>query len=846
MRIDLMPSGLRLTLMILLTTSTAAWAQSVPSPSDILGYELGERFTDAVGVGLYATALAAGSSQVDLVRYGTTPEGRPLHLLVISSEPNARRVEAILEANARLTDPDLDSSEASAIARANPAVTWFTYGVHGDESASTEAALWTAYDLVVESEGAQGILDSLVVVIDPMANPDGRDRYVQWYRGARGERPNPEVASREHHPPWPGGRYNHYLFDLNRDWTWATQVETRARLEAWHRWNPQVHVDFHEMGFSSSYFFFPAAEPLNPIYPDYTVRWAEYFGRANAAEFDRRRWLYYTGETFDMFYPGFGDSWPSLVGAIGMTYEQAGSRRAGLIVSRPDGTDLTLADRATHHRVAGLATLRAAADRKTELLTEFAGFHRGQGGDQPDILLVPGPDPSASADLVASLVTQGIRVQRATRPFRSSSNPHPGFSERAEFPVGTYRIQARQSRGRLAVTLLQPETSLGDGVTGTYDITAWSLPYAYGVEAHSAGPVDGAYFEDVPVFMGEETPGTLGPSYGWLVLPSFRAAGPVLRYIDGGGRAFALRKSFEQDGVSWPAGTVFVPGDEGAASALASAGLAGAHPVASGSTSRGHDLGTGSSITLQVPRIGVLMGPGLSASSSGSVWFLLEAMAGIPFDALDAASSGRLDLSRYDVVVVPSGSPRRAAGGLEEGLREWVERGGTLVTLGSSTRWAASSLAEIGLRSTEVPEIAEEERRRLGLRTTRERRSDAWDDAVTGIILPLTLDEDHPLAWGAGLGNQASSTFTLHLNDLGLEPSADHETVASFGASIDAVSGVVSEDKLEEIASSSWLSVARVGSGKVIMFADDPLFRLMWPANFVLFTNALIYGPRLR
>ncbi|MCL7958788.1 MAG: M14 family metallopeptidase [marine benthic group bacterium] len=841
-----MRSGGRLALLMLLTTASGAWSQSVPSPSEALGYDFGARFTDASDAVRYAELLAAASSRVRLVQYGRTPEGRPLTLLVIASDANSGRIESLLQANARLTDPDLSGENASAIARTNPAIAWFTYGVHGDESASTEAALWTAYDLAVDAEGAAGILDSLVVVIDPMANPDGRDRYVQWYRGTRGATPNPDPSSREHKPPWPGGRYNHYLFDLNRDWTWATQAETRARLDAWQRWNPQVHVDFHEMGYSSSYFFFPAAEPINPIYPDYTVRWAEYFGRANAAEFDRRRWLYYTGETFDMFYPGFGDSWPSLVGAIGMTYEQAGSSRAGLVVRRPDGTNLTLEDRATHHRVAGLSTLRAAAARKTELLTEFAGFHRSQGADQPDVLLVPGPDASALRDLAASLQTQGVRVERATRPFRASASPHPGFLERDEFPVGTFRVRARQPRGRLAVTLLQPETSLGEDVTGTYDITAWSLPYAYGVEAHSAGSLDEGAFEALPVFREAPSEAEVRPGYGWLVLPSFRAAGPLLRHLEEGGRAFGLRGAFEQDGVSWPAGTVFVPGDEGAAASVASAGLADvAHPVGSGSTSRGHDLGTGSSITLQAERIGVLMGRGFSATSAGAAWYLLEVLAGIPFDALDAATTSRSELAEYGVLVVPSGSPRRAADDLATRLREWVEQGGTMVTLGSSTRWAAGSLAEIDLRAAGASDLSEEERRRLGLRTTQERRSDAWDDAVTGIILPLTLDEDHPLAWGAGSGNEGASTFTLHLNDLALEPSASHETVASFGESIDAVSGVVSEDKLEEIAASTWLSVARVGSGKVIMFADDPLFRLMWPANFVLFTNALLYGPRL-
>ncbi len=834
-------------LVLLLLGGSRSVAQTVASPEDVLGHGLGERFTDVAAVVHYAETLASASDRVQLVRSGTTPEGRPLLLLVIASPANSARLESVLQANARLTDPDLPATEASVIAASNPAIAWFTYGVHGDESASTEAALWTAWDLAADASGASGILDSLVVVIDPVANPDGRDRYVQWYRGARGKQPNPNAASREHHPPWPGGRYNHYLFDLNRDWTWATQPETRARLSQWQRWNPQVHVDFHEMGFSSTYFFFPAAEPLNPVYPDYTVRWAEYFGRANAAEFDRRRWLYYTGETFDMFYPGFGDSWPSLVGAIGMTYEQAGSGGGGLVVRRPDGTDLTLADRAMHHRVAGLTTMRAASARKTDLLNEYAAFHRGQGGDEPDVLLVPGPEASALRDLVALLHAQSVRIERAERAFRATAEPHPGFRERSEFPEGTLRVPARQPRGRLAVTLLQPETVLDADVKGTYDITAWSLPYAYAVEAHSTGPLAGVPFAPVPVF-GETTEESEPvEAYGWLVRPAFEAAGPLIRYLEAGGRAFALRRAFEQAGIRWPSGTVFLPGDEGASALVTEAGLTPlVSSVTSGRATEGRDLGTGSAITLRFPRVAVLMGEGFSATGAGAIWFLLEEMAGIPFNALDPGTIRRADLSPYDVLVLPSGNPRRASESLAEQITEWVEGGGTLVTVGSSARWAVSTLTEIVRRGEEDDQADPDEIRRLGLRTIEQRRSDAWDDRVSGIILPLSTDPDHPLVWGLGAGNEDGSAFALRLNDLAFEPSLGHETVASFDADIEAVSGSVSARKLGEFASTSWLSVARVGAGKIVLFADDPLFRLMWPANFVVFTNALMYGPRLR
>jgi len=822
-----------------------AHSQPVPSPADVLGYPLGQRFTDAASAVRYAEALADASDRVSVQRYGVTPEGRPLLLIVVSSPRNLDRLDEVLRSNASLTRPDLGADEASRVARENPAIVWFTSGVHGDESSSTEAALWTAWDLASAREAAAGILDSLVVVIDPMANPDGRDRYVQWYRGSRGMTPNPDPASREHRPPWPGGRYNHYLFDLNRDWTWGTQSETRDRLVAWRTWNPQVHVDFHEMGYSSSYFFFPSDEPLNPIYPDYTVRWGEYFGRANAAEFDRRRWLYYTAETFDLFYPGFGDTWPSLVGAIGMTYEQAGGGRAGLAVERSDGTILTLEERATHHRVAAITTARAAAARKTALLSEFAAFHRSQGDGEPDFLLVPGPDPGPARELVSALQRQGVSVQRATRAFRATADPYPGFEGRSDFPVGTYLVRARQPRGRLAVTLLQPETTLDEGLTSTYDITAWSLPYAYGVEAHSTTEPGSGAFEDVPAFVKPAQAASPGMAYGWLVRPGFEAAGPLFRYLDAGGRAFALPSEFEQQGVTWPPGSVFLPGDDGASGKLEAAGLGAlVTPVSSGATTRGRDLGTGSSLALRSTRIAVLFGPGFYPGSVGSVWYLLEVLSGMRFDALDGSSLGQGDLGPYDVVVLPSGNPRRSGSELSDTLLDWVDRGGTMVVVGSSARWAAREL-EVGMREPAEPE-SDEQRRRLGLRTVEQRRADAWDEAVTGIILPLSLDPGQPLAWGSGAGNGEGEVFTLHLDDLEFEPASGLETVASFAPSVAAVSGAVSRTKLEEIAASSWLAVARHGRGQVILFADDPLFRLMWPANFVLFTNALLYGPLLR
>ncbi|MFO7588065.1 MAG: M14 family zinc carboxypeptidase [Gemmatimonadota bacterium] len=829
-------------------------AQAPPSPAEALGRETGGSFTDAVEAVRYARLLASATDRAVYRPYGSTPEGRELGILALSSPGTLARLDAVLAEHARLADPNLSPSDASRIAASTPAVVWLMYGVHGDESSSTEAALWTAWDLVSGGPEASWVLDSLVVVVEPVANPDGRDRYVQWFRTVRGDLPNPEPASAEHAPPWPGGRGNHFLFDLNRDWTWATQPETVARIAEWSRWHPQVHVDFHEMGHTSSYFFFPASTPINPIYPDYTLRWAEHFGRELAAEFDRRQWLYFTAETFDLFYPGYGDSWPSLSGAIGMTFEQAGGARAALAVRRPDGSVLTLGDRIARHRAAGGTTVRAAASRRTGLLLEYAEFHRGLRDGWPDVLLVPGEEDGALVALGAALRRQGIRVERATRRFEATAEPHAGFAPRRVFPPGTLRVAARQPRGRLALTLLQPEVlHVRPEGPGTYDITAWSLPYAYGVEAHTLRGTAAAAFETFPDPAGDDA-GTAGPApadpagtIGWLVPPSFETAGPLVRWLGAGGRAVALEEPFTLEGRRWPAGTRFLLADSAGRGRLEASGLLPfAVPARTALTESGRDLGTPWSLDLRAPRVGVFRGDGVAPTAFGATWFLLERVAGIPFDALELGSLARLPLDDWDVLVLPDGRPGEAIGeGASDALAGWVERGGTLVASGGAARWAGGALGHVEPRSAEE-ELPVEERRLRALRTREERRTDSWDDAVNGVILPVRVDGAHPLAWGLGLANEAGLAFVLHIEDLSFEPEESFETVLGFESELRAVSGVVSEAKLAEIAASSWLASVRTGRGRLVLFADDPLFRLMWRSNFVLFTNALLHAPLMR
>ncbi|HYL06290.1 MAG TPA: M14 family metallopeptidase, partial [Thermoanaerobaculia bacterium] len=333
--------------------------ERVPRPDAVLGYPVGSRFTHWERIAAYFDALAAASPRVKVWEYGRTYEGRPLKLVAITSPENLARLDEIRAERLRLADPEsLSEGERERLEKRLPAVVWLAYGVHGDEASSSEAAMVTAYALAAAQGETAQLLDGIVVLIDPLCNPDGRERYLHGYEQRQGEAPNGHRDAAEHFQPWPGGRQNHYLIDLNRDWAWATQQESRGRIAAYRAWEPQVYVDFHEMSTESSYFFPPAAEPVHPRIDRRVLAWLDTFGRANAEAFDRHGWIYYKEENYDLFYPGYGDSYPSLHGAIGMTYEMAGGGRGGLAIDRADGTLLTLADRVGRHLTTSLATVR--------------------------------------------------------------------------------------------------------------------------------------------------------------------------------------------------------------------------------------------------------------------------------------------------------------------------------------------------------------------------------------------------------------------------------------------------------------------------------------------------------
>ena len=363
-----MMKKLRLIAALFIISITGAHAQ-LQSPQQFLGYKIGTRYTPYYRIIDYFSYVAATMpGQVQLKKYGETYGHRPLYLATISSAENTTNIETIRQGNLKM---------ANAIGKATQAIpiVWLSYNVHGNEPSSSEAAMQTLYELLDKNNTEhQRWLQNTVVLIDPCLNPDGRERYVNWYNDMVGSTPNPDLSAREHQEPWPGGRLNHYNFDLNRDWAWQTQKETVARVQEYQRWMPEVHVDFHEQGVNNPYYFAPAAEPYHEAITQWQKDFQVSIGKNHAGYFDKNGWLYFTNEIFDLFYPSYGDTYPMFNGAIGMTYEQGGGPRGGLAALTIEGDTLTLADRVQHHVTTGLSTVETASANAQKLVTEFAGY----------------------------------------------------------------------------------------------------------------------------------------------------------------------------------------------------------------------------------------------------------------------------------------------------------------------------------------------------------------------------------------------------------------------------------------------------------------------------------------
>jgi hypothetical protein len=845
----------------------ATYDPAIPTPKAVLGHDFGEEISSPEEIVIYLKALAAAApDRTRLVEYARTWENRPLHVLAIASPARIAALDTVKADLKRLADPrGLSGADESRLISTLPAVTWLMHAVHGNEISSSDAALAEAYHLLAARGDSMvdTILRESIVLIDPLENPDGRARFVFQNRLGRAAVPDPDRFSAEHDEPWPGGRSNHYLFDMNRDWFAQSQPETRGRLKIALDYFPHVVVDLHEMGGDSTYYFAPPADPLNPLITPDQVRWLETFGRANAARFDERGFPYFIREVYDSFYPGYGESWPIFNGAIGMTYEQASAR--GLVLRRTDETLLTYRQGVVQHFNAAITTAYTAAVNRERLLRDFLAYRRsaiaeGEKSASREYVLLPGHDPAMAARLARILVGQGIEVRQAADDFTVGPR---------DVPAGAYLVSAAQPSGRLVRNLLDPHTPqpeafvqeqdrrrkkrLGDQI---YDVTAWSLPALFDVEVVTSGQALSP--RSTPVSAAAAPAATPLPQAKVAYLLRWGSETPAVvnGLLAAGIRVHQASRPFTIGTTEYPAGTAIVrvaelgPGHREKLAALVAERGVPVVPLDSGWVDKGISLGSGEVATLKAPRVVLAWDAPTSSLSAGWTRYVLERRFGFPVSAVRVSTLGRLDLDKVDVLVLPQGSYGTTLGDdAVRRIREWVRGGGTLVTLGEASRWAAGEKVNLIETRTELrggkPDVEEKDAKPTpppqpfdydkAIQPERER-----PETIFGAVVRVLLDREHWLSSGTDGEVQAIVEGQRVFTPIKLDKGRNVGVYADKDRLV--VGGLAWDEAQAQLAQKAFLIHQPVGQGHVIAFAEEPNYRAFTEATQLLFANAVLLG----
>ncbi|REJ77937.1 MAG: peptidase M14 [Acidobacteria bacterium] len=852
---------------------------SVPTTKQVLGFEPGERIASHSELMKYFEALErAKPGRIKLFEYARTWEGKKLIYAAVGSEENIARLDSISDSMKRLADPRVTSdSDSRQIIANTPALTWLAYGVHGNEISSPDAAMVTAYHLLAATgnDVVDKILADSVVFIDPTQNPDGRDRFVHNFNVAEGLEPQESPLAAEHNEPWPGGRTNHYFFDMNRDWISLTQPETEGRIKALQEWWPVVVVDLHEMGTNSTYYFGPEAVPYNPFKTEQQHRNTDLYGKNNAKWFDRFGFDYYTREIFDGLYPGYGDSWPMLYGAVGMTYEQASVR--GLIVRKSNGKLMHFRESVRHHFVASISTAETTAVNRERLLSDFYQHGKeeveaGRTGSVRSFILPRTGDASLVDKLANLLYKQGVEVGQT-----SSAGTVCGTS----YPAGSYGISTAQPARKLIRNLLDDDVPMDPEFIKVqeerrarglpdeiYDITAWSLPIMFNVKAVPCGQALPGSFQNVAP--QAVTPGSVSggaASVGYLVpWGSSAAAKLVTGALKKGLSVFSADQVFLQNGRTYPRGTLIIKNADnpsGLGATLSElARTTGAEVVSTNSSwvESGINFGSDNVVAIKRPRVAIAWDEPTSSYSAGQTRFILERQYGFPVTPVRTSQLGSRDIAQFDVIILPDGFgySRVLGGGGVSRLKDWVAGGGTLIGLGSG---AVSFLADPGTGMLAISRenavktdkdgkpVAGEKPSEPAARvpgkliTSEDQFKDMIDanvsspDSVAGVLVRAKTDRNHWVT--AGVEETVNAIFRG--NAIFTPIDLDNGINAAYFAGPDDLlaGGYMWEETRKQLAFKPFVVVQPSGRGNVVGFTQDPTIRAYLDGLNVMLLNAI-------
>ncbi|XLS28173.1 M14 family metallopeptidase [Flavobacteriaceae bacterium M23B6Z8] len=803
-----------------------SYDQNIPTPASIIGHEVGEWHVTHDKLVQYMHELADASDRITLENRGVTFEGRPLLLLTITAPSNHKNIDRIREAHLNLTEGPAQNTDTSTM----PAILYQGFSIHGNEPSGSNASMLVAYYLAAaQGPEVENLLENVVVLFDPSYNPDGLQRFAYWANTNKGKNLNPDSNDREYHEVWPGGRTNHYWFDMNRDWLPVQLPESRARIKSFHKWLPNVLTDHHEMGTNSTFFFQPG-EPMrvHPLTPpknqELTAKIATYHVKA----LDNIGSLYYSGENFDDYYYGKGSTFPDINGGIGILFEQGSSR--GHIQESENGI-LTFPFTIRNQFTAALSTLEAVKSMRKELLDYQQSFFTRQKKNTKTNAYVFGDEKDAAKTyhLAEILRRHRIKIHPVKNDFKlNGKNYKKGYS---------YIVPANQKNSTIIEAMFEKRTTFKDSIF--YDISAWTFPLAFNLDYASLTKLDRAAPQpEEPSLKNGMV--TAKSNYAYLFeWHEYYTPKALYALLKKGIRVKVGPTPFTLNSKSYDYGTIMIPVQNQKLSPdelyaylqeIAGENYLVIDGVSTGFTPEGIDLGSNDFDTVKLPKVALLTGDGITSYDAGEIWHLFDQRYDIPLTKLDLSFFARADLKSYTHIVLPNATSTALSGSDKEKLKKWIKNGGSLIAFRNSLTWLNNDdffNASFKKNELKAKDIRFEQRR------------DFRGAQVTGgAIFEAKLDRSHPIAFG-----YKNDKIALFRNtNVYLEPNEQSYLNPLKHTDDPLLSGYISEENLELLKNSVPFQHYTLGEGSISAFTDNTNFRAFWYGTNKLLMNAIFFS----
>lgn len=805
---------------------------AIPTPAAVIGHEVGEWHITHDRLVQYMYSLDQASDRISLAVMGKTYEGRPMLLLTITAPDNHQNIEKIRQEHLLLSDAGksggLDLTKM-------PAVFYLGCSIHGNEASGANAGLVMAYYLAAaQGPEIESYLRNTVILFDPSFNPDGLQRFAGWVNARKSVHIATDANDIEHNEAWPGGRFNHYWFDLNRDWLVAQHPESQARVKQFQSWRPNVLTDHHEQGTNATFFFMPGVPSrVHPLTPDKNQELTRKMGTYHAKALEEIGSLYFTQEGYDDFYYGKGSTYPDIQGCIGILFEQASSR--GHAQESTNGV-LTFPFTIRNQFVTMLSSLRAVNELREELLAYQRDVYKNAAAEAArDVvkgyLFTSGPDRTKAHAFAELLLRQQVQIQtlQATQTINGKT-----FDKE-----NTFLVALNQPQYKLIQSAFYKQLKFKDSLF--YDISSWTLPQAFGLEYEEVKVLPAAnQLLALPMPQGR----FLGSGDYAFVFEPFGYYTPraLYRLLKEGIRVKVASEVFHAGGKAFARGSYLIPGDQEKSPQLIQSVIqkivaedaVDVLALTSGLDYQGVSLGSSSFTTLRKPEIALVVEGGVSPTDAGEIWHLLDTRLHMPVTLLSVNSLNTMPINRYNTIILPEGNYAALTDGTKEKLRAWVQSGGVIIGFERAVTWLhGAGLAKFDLKKEEEKKEAPKAKPYSAI------DEDRGAQETSGAIFEAEGDLTHPLLYG-----YTSPRIPLFKsNNLFMEKSKNAYANPLVFGNNPLISGYIAKPNLERLKNSSCLGIAALGRGRVIGFTENQAFRAFWLGTNRLLTNAIFLGP---